>query len=159
MRVQPARTGRFAGSVSQYHAPAGTLSAAGKRASYRTTAAYSRRFRPHVRCTRSRPLALSARADIARLVDVDAHLLDEGVDGVEAQRAAQPDREVDRGVQAVEVQVGPVEGVGLHRANLAVERRVGADRDRGGPAVRLLAGLVEGGEPARVDAVGGDRGV
>ena len=62
-------------------------------------------------------------------------------------------------MQAVQVQVGAVEGVGLDGAGLAVERRVGADGDRGRPAVRLLARLVQGGEPAGVDAVGRDRGV
>ncbi len=66
-------------------------------------------------------------ADFACLVDVLAHLHDEGVDGVEAEGAAQPDGEVDRGVQPVKVQVGAVERVGLDGADLAVEGGVGAD--------------------------------
>ncbi len=89
MRVQPSRTGRFTGSVSQYHAPAGTLSARGK-------AHHTERVRltpdgPAPRLAEPRHGPLVPGADIARLVDVDAHLLDQGVDRVEAERAAQPD--------------------------------------------------------------------
>ena len=51
------------------------------------------------------------------------------------------------------------ERVGLDRLLGAVEGGVGADRDRGRPAARLLACLVQDGEPACVDAVGRDRGV
>jgi hypothetical protein len=87
------------------------------------------------------------------------HLGDQGGYGVEAFGAAEADGEVDGGVGAVEVQVVAVEGVCLDRAGAGAEGRVGAYRDRGGPAADRVAVQVEAGQPACVDAVGGDRGV
>src|SRR5690348_11826070 len=123
MRVQPARTGRFTGSVSQYHAPAGILSAPGK-------ADHTERMRltPDGSgltsgARRSRPLMLSGGGEFAGLVVVDAHLLDESDHELVAQRAAQSGRQVDRGEEYVQLKDGPLEGVGLHGPLQDVQRR------------------------------------
>ena len=73
--------------------------------------------------------------------------------------AAQAGGELDGGVGAVQVQVVAVERVRLDGAVGAVEGRVGADRDRGGPAGDLGAVQVQADQSAGVDAVGGRGGV
>src|SRR4051812_42556585 len=60
-------------------------------------------------CVRTR---LQDREQLARSPHVVAHLLDQRLDAVEADHAAQPVEELDGDVLAVEVQIG-VEHVGL----------------------------------------------
>src|SRR5581483_3178301 len=72
-------------------------------------------------------------------VDVAPHLLDQGVHRVELLHAAQPGGEVHRHALPVEVEVVTVQRVRLHYPLAAVERRIGADRDGGGPAFGLRA--------------------
>ncbi len=63
----------------------------------------------------------------AGLDHVFAHLGDQGIDGVEPLRAAEPGGEVDGGMGAVQVQVVAVERVRLDGAVADAERRVGTD--------------------------------
>src|SRR5690606_8422266 len=96
--------------------------------------------------------------DLAGAGDVPVHLLDEGVDRVELQHVADAGGEVDGHVLAVEVEVVAVQRVRLDGPRHALERRVGADGDRGRPAeARIAVGVAD--QPAGVDAVGGDRGL
>ena len=65
--------------------------------------------------------------------DVVGHLLDQRLDAVEGDHAAEPLDELDLDLDAVELEVGAVEHVGLDAALAhALEGRVGADADRGG---------------------------
>src|SRR3954452_4490248 len=89
--------------------------------------------------------------------DVGGHLLDQCLDAVEPQRRSQPLDELDGDALAVEVQVVPVEHVGLDPPLRAVERRVRADRDRRRQnGVRRARHQGRADQPARVDAVRGD---
>ena len=67
--------------------------------------------------------------DLATPGDVLAHLVDEGLDRVEPQGRPQVGDEVHRDTLAVEVEIRPVEDVGLNAALVPVEGRVGADGD------------------------------
>src|SRR5215510_5064100 len=51
------------------------------------------------------------RRELADPVNVAVHLFHQGVDRVEAESTAQSHGEVDRRVHAVQVEVGPVQGV------------------------------------------------
>jgi hypothetical protein len=63
---------------------------------------------------RAVPTLYPLAAHFPGLINVAVHLLDQGLDGVEAERAAQPCAEVDRRVETVEVKVVTVERVRLH---------------------------------------------
>src|SRR6202046_2022141 len=102
---------------------------------------------------RRQRFTLSRGQQLPGLVDVTVHLGDQVLDGVEAFGAAQAGGEVDGHVGAVQVQVVPVQGVGLDRALVLAEGGVGADRDRGGPAAVGGAVRVQAEQPAGVDAV------
>jgi DNA-binding SARP family transcriptional activator len=112
---------------------------------------------PHVRPARSG--RHRSAGEPAGLRHVPVHLHDQLVHGRELHRVAQPGAEVGGHVRPVQVQVVPVERVGLHRPLPCLERGVGADRDGGRPP--LLRGPVRGqaGQPPRVHPVGGDGGV
>src|SRR3954454_22876527 len=107
------------------------------------------RLRSAVRLMRERRVAGSSR-DGPGLVDVRAHLLDEGLDRLEASLAAQALEELEAQRLAVEVAV-EVEQEGLdelaaardeHRAHADVRRRGvhGAVRDRRAAGVHAVAG-------------------
>src|SRR5665648_96049 len=97
----------------------------------------------------------AAREQLPGPCDVVVHLRDELLDGLEADHRAQPGDELQHDLLAVQLQVVAVGDVCLDPPTRAIERRVGADRDRDRQvAVRTVRGMSHPAHPAGVDAVG-----
>src|SRR6266567_712793 len=102
MRVQHARTGTP--PVAFHHTTHGYLLCPGPVVRNKPSRSRSiMRNGPDRLCTLT--------ADLPGLVNIEVHLLDQGLDGVETERAAQPGAEIDRRVQAVQVEVVAVDRV------------------------------------------------
>ena len=174
LRWTAVRAAAPAGALPAAAAAAGGLAAAlrlrdGQQGGTRETAAYGRPAPPPMKhhaglpasaggsppallappVSGSAPRAVRLGHEVAAAVHVLGHALQQGVQRVELLLPADVGQEVDRDVHPVQVQVHAVDGVRLDGALGAVELRVGAHRDRRGHAFAV------GGEPTRVDTVGG----